>query len=58
MKKVSELSYEELYDLVVTKGGVDYGNEKPRRVDLEGALDEIDPKLIENIEIDTFEPHK
>ncbi len=54
MKKVSEMTYEELYDLVVTKGGVDYSDEKPTRIDLEGAIDEIDPKLTKNIDLDTF----
>ena len=55
MKKVSQMSYEELYDLAVNKGGVDFGGQKPSRIDLEGCLDEIDPKLLENIDQDTFE---
>ena len=55
MIKVSQMSYEELYDLVVKEGGVDFGGQKPSRIDLEGCLDEIDPKLLENIAQDTFE---
>lgn len=58
MKKVSELNYKELYDLVVTNGGLVHGNEKPRRIELEGSLDEIDPKLSKNLEIDTYESIK
>ena len=55
MKKVSKMTYEELYDLVVKEGGVNFGNQNPSRIDLEGCLDEIDPKLLENIDQDTFE---
>ena len=55
MKKLSELSYEELYELVVSKGGVDFDDQKPSRIDLEGCLDAINPKLLENIDQDTFE---
>jgi hypothetical protein len=55
MKKLSELSYEELYELVVVKGGVDFGGQKPNRTGLEGCLDEIDPKLIEVVDLDTIE---
>lgn len=55
MEKLSELSYEELYELVVANGGVDFGGQKPSRADLEGCLDEIDPKLIKDIELDTIE---
>lgn len=58
MKKVSQMTYEELYDLVVHKGGVGFDNQKPRRIDLEGCLDEIDPKLLENIDQDTFTKEK
>jgi len=49
------MTYEELYDLVVIKGGVDFGSDKPRRSDLEGTIDEIDPELIKGIELDTIE---
>jgi len=55
MKKLSELSYKELYELVVANGGVDFGGQKPNRADLEGCLDEIDPKLTKDIELDTIE---
>jgi hypothetical protein len=55
LKKVSTMTYDELYDLVVTKGGVNFGTQKPRRSDLEGALDEIDPDLVKDIDIDTVE---
>lgn len=55
MKKVSKMTYKQLYELVVTKGGVDFAAEKPRRIDLELALDEIDPKLVRDIDLDTIE---
>ena len=55
MKKLSEMTYEELYELVVTKGGVDFGDSKPRRSDLEGVIDEIDPALIADIELVSIE---
>lgn len=49
------MTYEELYDLVVVKGGVDFGDDKPRRIDLEGSIDEVEPELIKGIELDTIE---
>jgi hypothetical protein len=55
VKKVSKMSYNELYDLVVIKGGVEYGDQKPRRFDLEGALNEIDPSLVKDIDMDIME---